>query len=498
MYKKIFLLFILFSLFLFSFDFQEIEKRVTEFTLSNGLKVIIYENHLAPVFSALTYANVGSVNEHVGITGLAHIFEHMAFKGTSVIGTKDWEKESKAIEKEEKAFLALKEEKAKGSLADPEKLKKLEEEFEKAKEEAKLYVKPNEFSEIVEREGCTGLNASTSFDQTQYYYNFPSNKLELWAYIESERFIDPVLREFYTEKNGVIAEERRMGIESQPIGRLFEEFLGLCFRAHPYSAFVVGHMSDILNITRDDAMKFYQTYYIANNLIIVLVGDIYPDNAKPFLEKYFGRLPSKPLPPPVATQEPKQLGERRIVIKDPSQPFILLGFHKGDFNDPDEAVFEAITDILGTGRTSRLYKRLVRDEKLALDAGAFTGLPGKKYPGLFIFYAMPMQGKSNEENEKAILEEIEKLKNEPVTDEELKRLKVRAKGNFIRGLESNMGIAVQLATYEAITGSWKNLLEEIDKIEKVKKEDIMRVAKKYFTEENRTVAILEHNQGGDK
>lgn len=498
MWKKIFLLFILFSLFLFSFDVQEIEKQVTEFTLPNGLKVIIYENHLAPVFSALTYANVGSVNEHVGITGLAHIFEHMAFKGTSAIGTKDWEKERKAIEKEEKAFLSLKEEKAKGSLADPEKLKKLEEEFEKAKEEAKLYVKPNEFSEIVEREGCTGLNASTSFDQTQYYYNFPSNKLELWAYMESERFIDPVLREFYTEKNGVIAEERRMGIESQPVGRLFEEFLGLSFRAHPYSAFVVGHMSDILNITRDDAIKFYETYYIANNLILVLVGDIYPENAKPIIEKYFGRLPSKPLPPPVTTQEPKQLGERRIVIKDPSQPFIILGFHKGDFNDPDEAVFEAITDILGTGRTSRLYKRLVRDEKLALDAGAFTGLPGQKFPGLFIFYAMPMQGKSNEENEKAILEEIEKLKNEPVTDEELLRVKVRAKGNFIRSLESNMGIAVQLATYESITGSWKNLLEEVDKIEKVTKEDIMRVAKKYFTEENRTVAILEHKEGGDK
>lgn len=497
MQKKLFFLLILISVYVFSFEVKEIEKNVTEFTLPNGLKVIIYENHLAPVFSALTYANVGSVNEKVGITGLAHIFEHMAFKGTSTIGTKDWEKERQAIEKEEKAFLALREEKAKGKLADPEKLKKLEEEFEKAKQEAKSYVKPNEFAEIVEKEGCSGLNASTSFDQTQYYYSFPSNKLELWAYMESERFIDPVLREFYTEKNGVIAEERRMGIESQPVGRLFEEFLGLCYRAHPYNTFVIGHMSDILNITREDAMNFYKTYYIPNNMILVLAGDVYPDKAKPIIEKYFGRLKPGPTPPPVYTEEPKQLGERRVTIKDPSQPFVIIGFHKGDFNHPDEPVFEAITDILGEGRTSRLYKRLVRDEKLALDAGAFTGLPGQKFPGLFIFYSVPMQGKTNQENEKAILEEIEKLKNEPVTDEELKRVKIRAKGNFIRGLQSNMGIAVQLAQYQAITGSWKNLLKEIEKIEKVTKEDIMRVAKEYFTEENRTVATIEH-KGGEK
>ncbi len=496
MQKKLFFLILFFSIFSFSFQKEEIEKKVTEFTLSNGLKVIIYENHSAPVFSALTYANVGSVNEHVGITGLAHIFEHMAFKGTSTIGTKDWEKEREAIEKEEKAFLALRAEKAKGSLADPQKLKELEDAFEKAKEEAKSYVIPNEFDEIVEKEGCSGLNASTSFDQTQYYYNFPSNKLELWAYMESERFIDPVLREFYTEKNGVIAEERRMGIESQPVGRLFEEFLGLCYRAHPYGVFVIGHMSDILNITREDAMKFYETYYHANNLILVLAGDVYPEKAKPILEKYFSRLPQRPLPPPVTTQEPKQLGERRVVIKDPSQPFIVIGFHKGDFNDPNETVFEAITDILGEGRTSRLYKRLVRDEKLALDAGAFTGLPGRKYPGLFIFYSVPMQGKTNAENEKALLEEIEKLKNEPVSDEELARVKVRAKGDFIRGLESNMGIAIQLATYEAIAGDWKKMLKKLEEIEKVTKDDIMRVAKEYFKEENRCVAILEHKEGG--
>lgn len=497
MFKRFFLFFLLFSVFTFSFEVQEIEKKVTEFTLSNGLKVIIYENHLAPVFSALTYAKVGSVNEHIGITGLAHIFEHMAFKGTSTIGTKDWEKEKEAIDLEEKAFLALKAERTKGKLADPEKLKKLEEEFEKAKEEAKKYVKSNEFSEIVEREGCVGLNASTSFDETQYYYSFPSNKLELWAYMESERFRDPVLREFYTEKN-VVAEERRMGIESQPTGRLFEEFLGLCYRAHPYGVFVVGHMSDILNVTREDAINFHKTYYIPNNLILVLAGDIYPEKAKPIIEKYFSRLQEKPLPPPVTTEEPKQLGERRVKINDPSQPFIVIGFHKGDFNHPDEPVFEAITDILGEGRTSRLYKRMVRDEKLALDAGAFTGLPGQKYPGLFIFYSVPMQGKSNEENEKAILEEIEKLKNEPVTDEELKRVKVRAKGNFIRGLQSNMGIAAQLAQYEAITGSWKNLLKKLEEIEKVTKEDIMRVAKEYFKEENRCVAVLEHKEGGEK
>jgi len=477
---------------------QEVEKNVSFFTLSNGLKVIVYEDHMSPVFSAVTYANVGSVDEVVGITGLAHIFEHMAFKGTSTIGTKDYEKEKAAMEKEEAAFVALKAEKARGYLADAAKIKQYEETMQAAQDEAKQYVVSNEFSQIVEREGAEGLNANTNFDQTQYLYSFPSNKLELWAYMESERFLDPVLREFHTEKK-VIAEERRMGVESQPVGRMMEEFLGLAYKAHPYGVDVVGHMSDILNMSRDQAIKFFRDHYTSENMVLSLAGDVYPDQAKILLEKYFGRLPRRPAPAPVTTVEPPQLGERSEVIKDPSQPILIMGFHKGSFNDPDNPVFSAITDVMGTGRTSRLYKRLVRDEKLALDAGSFSGgLGGEKYPGIFLFYAVPMQGKTNADCEKAILEEIEKMKTQPVTTEELLRVKTRAKGDFIRGLQSDQGMAEQLAFFEEIAGSWKALFTQLDKIEKVTGDDIQRVAKGTFTEANRTVVTLEHEEGGTK
>jgi len=229
-----------------------------------------------------------------------------------------------------------------------------------------------------------------------------------------------------------------------------------------------------------------------------VAGDVYPEKLKPLMEKYFGRLEDRPVPDRVTTVEPPQRGERRVTLKDPSQPFLIFGYHKGAFNDPDDPVFSAITDIMGTGRTSRLYKRLVRDEKLALAAAAFTGLPGAKYPGLFIFYTVPMQGKTNAENEKAVLEEIEKLKNEPVTAEELQRVKTRAKADLLRSMQDPMGIATQLAFFEKVAGGWPKLFTQLEKIDRVTADDIMRVAKEYFVESNRTVAQIEHAEGGAK
>lgn len=497
MHKRLFAVLLLLAAFGFAGALDQLQKNVSEFTLSNGLKVIVYEDHMSPVFSAVTYVDVGSVNEHVGITGLAHIFEHMAFKGTSTIGTTDFEKEKVAIKKEEAAFLALQDEKVKGNLADPEKVKQLDAAFQQAVEEAKAFVEGNAFVRIVEREGCEGLNAGTGFDETQYYYAFPSNRLELWAYMESERFVDPVFREFHTEKN-VIAEERRVSVESNPIMRLFEEFLGMAYLAHPYGTLGLGHMSDIQNMTRADAEAFFKKHYVPRNMVVVVAGDVYSAKLKPLMEKYFGRLEDRPAPGPVSTIEPPQRGERREVIKDPSQPFLVIGFHKGNFNDQDSPIFTAITDIMGEGRTSRLYRRLVRDEKLALDAGAMKGLPWEKYPGLFLFYAVPMQGKTNAENEKAVLEEIEKIKNEPVTAEELQRVKTRAKADLLRSMQNPTGIASRLAFFEKVAGDWHKLFTQLEKIDKVTAEDIQRVAKAYFTESNRTVAELEHAEGGAK
>ncbi len=255
-------------------EFREIQSRVSEFTLKNGMKFIVLERRKAPVASFLTYADVGSAQETKGITGLAHLFEHMAFKGTDKIGTKDYARERVALEKVEQAYAALKEEKRKGPKADLEKLKKLEQAFKDAQEEAGKYVAANEFGEAVERAGGRELNATTSADRTNYFFSLPSNQMELWFWLESERFLNPVFREFYKERD-VVMEERRL-MESQPVGRLLEEFLAAAYKAHPYGEPVVGHMSDLENLTRADAEAFFRKYYIPSNLIAAVVWDVDP------------------------------------------------------------------------------------------------------------------------------------------------------------------------------------------------------------------------------
>lgn len=470
-------------------DLQEFEKKVTTFTLDNGMHFIVVERHEAPVVSMHTYANVGSVDEVKGITGMAHVFEHMAFKGTKTIGTKDLQKELAAMKAEDEAFNRWRMERDKGALADSARLKKLREEFEKAREAAKQWVVTNEMGEAIDREGGTGLNASTSWDWTRYYYNLPSNKIELWFSLESDRFLNPVLREFYTEVE-VVMEERRLRTESQPIGRLLEEFFTIAFKAHPYGEPVVGHMSDLQTMTRAEGAAFFKKYYGANNLTIALVGDVNPKEMKKLAQIYFGRLPSAPRPEPVETIEPEQIGERRVVVEEKAQPVLILGYHKGDMHHPDDPVFEVISDIIGRGRASRLYKKLVKEQKIAIQASGFSGFPGEKYPNLMLFFAIPSKGHSAAECETAIYDEIERLKNEPVSAEELAKAKTRARADLLRQLGSNSGLALQLAYYQALTGDWRTLFRRLDKIDAVTAADIQRVAKKYFINKHRTVAII--------
>ncbi len=333
--------------------FAGLEKKVVEKTLSNGLRVIVLPHGSAPVVSMVTYADVGGVDENQNATGLAHIFEHMAFKGTKTIGTKDHAKEAAALKKEDEAFLALRAERLRRPAPDPVKLKRLEEALTKAQDEARQYVVPNEIGDIIERAGGQGLNAGTSFDQTVYMYSLPSNKLELWAALEADRFTNPVLREFYKEKD-VIMEEKRMG-ESQPTGRLIADFMPVAFQAHMYRSFIIGHMSDLEGITKEQAEAWFAKYYGARNLTAVVVGDVDPAQVIPMLERTLGTIPAGEKPGQVVTVEPPQRAEKRIIMEDPSQPILLIGYHKGDINDPDNAVHEAISDILGGGRSSRLY-----------------------------------------------------------------------------------------------------------------------------------------------
>lgn len=472
---------------------QEFEKRVSQFTLKNGWQFIIVERHQAPVASFYTYADVGSAQDVKGITGMAHMFEHMAFKGTKTIGTKNYAEEKNAIERVDQAFKALKLERQKPGGGDPEKIKALQKDFDAAQEGAGKFVETNEFSIAIDRAGGKGLNASTGMDRTDYYYSLPSNSAELWFYLESERFREPVLREFYKEAS-VVRQERRMRYESNPIQRLVMELLASAFVAHPYGESGIGHMSDLENFTRADAEEFFKRYYTPANLISVIVGDVDPKQMKAMAEKYMGRLADGEKPEPLRTVEPAQESTRRFVLKAKAQRFTVVGYHTPSIHHPDYPVYTAVGSLLSAGRSSRMYQGLVTKRKSAVAAAGFPGFPGNKYPSLFVFYAVPAPGKTNEEMEKAMLEEIEKLKAEPVTAEELQGVKNRERAELVSTLGSNTAIGQELAKWQALTGDWRNVFRFLDKLSAVTPADVQRIAKATFVEKNQTIGYLEPEQ----
>ena len=476
-------------------DVGSFEKRISVKKLDNGLTILICERPEAPVFSFFTMVDAGSVQDPMGATGLAHMFEHMAFKGTDKIGTTDYAAEKPALEKIETTYAAYITERDKSVGRDDAKLKQLEQAFKDAITEANKYVKPNEFGKIIEQNGGEDMNASTNLDETEYHYSLPVNRLELWAYLESERFLHPVMREFYKERD-VVIEERRLRTDSNPIGRLIEQFTAAAFEAHPYHRPTVGWMADLNHFSATDAQKFFDRYYVPSNMIVAVAGDVKADQAMPILEKYFSRLPARSKPDEATTAEPPQNSERRIVLKEKTQPLYLEGYHRPDYRDKDDSVFDAITDLLSEGRTSRLYRSLVRDKKIASFSAGFSGLPGTKYPHLFAFYAFPLPGHTPQEVADAIHVEIERLKKEDISDDELKMIKTRSKANLIRGLADNQGLAMQLGTYQTRYGDWRELFRTVDRIDQVTKADIRRIANQIFVDTNRTVGIIETGGGG--
>ncbi|MGH9340475.1 MAG: M16 family metallopeptidase [Acidobacteriota bacterium] len=469
-------------------DLQSFEEKTTVHMLENGWTFIIVERPVAPVFSFATYVDVGGAQEVTGITGLAHMFEHMAFKGTPKIGTTDFEAEKKALEEMEKAYQAYQNARL-APRSDTESIEQFFAAFKEKEEAAARYVVANEFDEIISRAGGVGLNAGTGADLTIYFYSLPANKTELFAYLESERFLRPVFREFYKERD-VVQEERRMRYESQPTGRLVERFVNAAFTAHPYHHLPIGYMSDLQSLTITDAEQFFRTYYVPSNMVTAVVGDVESEKLIPLLEKYFSRIPAGPEPPHLRTKEPPQTAKKQVILEEASQPYYLEGYHKPAVIDADQPVYDAIDDIMSTGRTSRLYRALVRDKKLAVAVQSFSGFPGNKYPNLWAIFAVPARSIANEQVQKAIHAEIERLRSEPVTDEELQKFKTRAKANLIRSLGSNSGLAEQLTTYHTLFGDWRELFRYLERLEKVTKEDIQRVANEVFTETNRTVGMV--------
>jgi predicted Zn-dependent peptidase len=475
-------------------DLASFEKRVTVKVLSNGLTVVLCERHEAPVFSFYTHVDVGADREYPGITGLAHMFEHMAFKGTDKIGTKNWPAEKVALAKVEAAYSAYDGERRREFGRDEQKVAELKKAWQDAIAQAQKYVVPHAFDKIVEENGGVGLNAQTDSEETTYFYSFPSNRVELWAYLESERFLHPVMREFYKERD-VVYEERRMRTDSSPQGRLFEQFLGTAFIAHPYGRPVVGWPSDLETFSATDARHFFDKYYVAPDIVIAVVGDFKTSEVLSIVEKYFGRLPKRPKPEPLATVEPPQRSERTVILRDTAQPIYIEGYHKPSALDTKtEPVFDALQDLMSDGRTSRLYRSLVRDKKIAAFAGGFNDFPGAKYPDLFVFFAVPIPGHTPEELRDAIHAEIDRLKKEDISDEELRMIKTRVKADLFRSLDSNMGLATQFGLAQAVFGDWREFFHEVDRIDRVTKADIRRVANQTFVDSNRDEGILESTQ----
>jgi len=463
--------------------------RVVEHRFSNGLELVMVERHEAPVVSCMIVFKVGGVNERPGITGVAHLYEHMAFKGTRTLGTKDYKNEAVVLKRLDQAWSDLRTEQEKGPLADRDRLVEDEKRFRDLQQDGEKYVVPNEIGEIYERNGAVGLNATTGKDLTRYVVSLPSNRLELWAAIESDRMAHTVLREFYKEKS-VVLEERRLRYDNSPSGRLYEAFLAAAFTAHPYGMPVIGWTSDVEALSRAQTEAFFRTYYEPGNAVIAIVGDIDPAATIRLVQKYFGSIPAQPRPPGVVTVEPEQDGERRVEVEYEAEPAVLIGYHRPAFDSPDAAVFDVIDSLLSDGRSSRLYKALVKEKQLAVNVSTSADVPGAQYPNLFLIQATPRAPHTAGEMEAAVYTELDRLKNEPVESRELQKVLNNLDAALIRTLDSNSGLASELSSAQALAGTWRYVLENRRLVANVKAEDVSRVARQYFVKRNRIVATL--------
>ena len=404
---------------------KSFEKKVTEFTLANGLHFIVIERHDAPVVSFHTYVNVGSVDDPGGETGLAHMFEHMAFKGTPTIGTKNWLAEKAAMDAVEQVYDRLDAERNKGPRADSKKIEAISNELVAAMEKADSYVEPNEYDRVV---------------------------------------------------------------ESSSQGKLIEALSATAFSAHPYHNEAIGWASDIEHFRRPAAERFYRQHYVPANITLGIAGDVNPMEARRLAEKYFGRLVARPVPLQYRTVEPLQEGEKTATVSSPAQPFVIIAYKRPDRHSPDAAALAVLDAVLSDGRTGIIYKEMVRDKQIALGAGSAPEFPGGKYPSLFLFYVAPSSGHTSEENRKELDRIIQQVKTTKVDDATLQRVKIKLRAGLIRKLDSNAGLASELCTYYVNYGDWRKLFTELDEYDKVTADDVARVANTYLVKEHRTVA----------
>ncbi len=482
-----------------------VKLQVTRHVLKNGMRLLIVERHEAPVAATHLRFDVGGVDDPKGQTGIAHLLEHMMFKGTTTFGTTDATAEAPLLAKLDALWADLDREQAKGrspfGQADPAKIASLEKEIAEVTAKHKPFVAKNELWQAYQRLGGIGLNASTGEDSTQYYVQLPANQLEVWAKLESDRIANPVFREFYSERD-VVHEERRLRTDTQPRSLFQEAFAQTAFAAHPYRQPVVGWPSDIDSTDRAEVLEYFKTFYAPNNCVAVLVGDLDPQKTIALVEKYFGPIPAKAQPRRRITEEPPQAGERRLEMTLDAAPAVTIGWHVPALGHPDSPALVVASQILtgtgggggfrgrrgGGGGTGRFQRKLVQEQQVALNAMAMAR-PGK-YPGLFTVTGTPAPGKSLDDLEKALIAEVDRLAAEPPTDDELARVRNAVEATAVRQLATNAGIASVLAEAEGLAGDWRWIDREREQLQAVSADDVKRVVKNYLTPENRTVGHL--------
>ncbi|AMV71935.1 pitrilysin family protein [Desulfuromonas carbonis] len=471
---------------------QTLSDKVRQATLDNGLKLLVVERHDAPTFTAYLTLGVGAVDETSATRGVAHLLEHMLFKGTKRIGTRDWQQEAPLLEKIEEVgsrIDALKDDPQVNAVE----LARLRATLATLQAEHRQYVVKDEFSRIYAENGGVGYNAFTSKDMTTYLVSLPANKLELWAALESDRMQNAVLREFYTERE-VIKEERRRSYEASPGGMLYERLIANAFTVHPYRNPIIGWESDIDHLTLAETRQFLHAYYAPTNAVITLVGDIDFDQARALVERYFGGIPAGTEVAPVTAIEPPQGGEKRLRVEFDAEPQLAIAFHKPTLPDKADYLFDLIDQILAQGRTSRLYRALVVEQQLATSVSTY-GAPGSRYSNLFVISAVPRYPHTAAEVEAAIYHELERLASEPVSADELERARTRLQTDRLRYLKGNEGLARMLSYYQVVAGDWRYLVDYDAIVAGLDAEQVRQAVATYLVPANRTVAILDKDGG---
>ena len=466
------------------------EDQVEEFRLDNGMTFLLMPHGETPVFSAYIRYRVGGMDEPPGMTGVAHVIEHMAFKGTQTWGTRDWAKEQEVLKSIEQVGQKLAKAYAAGKRG-PQ-LAKLQQRLDELYEEHRRYNDSEALTREYQRRGGLQMNATTGQDVTTYFISLPSSELNFWAEAESERLFHPVFREFYRERD-VVLEERRMRVVDDPGGAFYQELLEKAFLDSPYSRPTIGYKDDLMTLTRTKAEEFFKTYYRPDLAVGAIVGRFDLKKVKRLLKDSFGKIPPVSTPLPVADKVPEAPLSRqgcRVDMQRPAQSRLAVVYHKPAIGTRDDYVFDVIATILSEDRYARLYRSLVLEKGLAVSVDAYPGIPGSRLPNLFMIYAIPRNGVPLDRLREEIENELNSMVKEVVSDEELERARKHLISSQVWRLSENASLAADLSYFQSIAGDWRYLVGYSDVIADIEAPEIQSVAKKYFTAGNRCLGFL--------